>query len=122
MTTKTLVVALAWAFAGLTVTARAEASQTGVCMYADNAVAKVTATVTGAGVGGGLALKALGVMALEHSSGGTILYAAGAYLPHTLGIVGTAGAALTAVPTLVVGGIATTAIGGTLLYCHYAKK
>ena len=122
MSTKTLIVALAWVLAGLTVSARAEASQTGVCMYADNAVAKVTATVTGAGVGGGLALKALGVMALEHSSGGTILYAAGAYLPHTLGIVGTAGAALTAIPALVVGGIATTAIGGTLLYCRYAKK
>lgn len=122
MPTKPLIVALACGLAGLTFTAHAETSRTGMCMYADNAIATVTATVTGAGVGGGLALKALGVMALEHSSGGTILYAAGAYLPHTLGIVGTAGAALTSVPTLIVGGIATTAIGSTLLYCHHAKK
>ena len=109
------------ALIGLPITANAEVSRQDVCRYADKTVTKATGWVTGAGVTGGLTLNALGILALEHSSGGTILYAAGAYLPHTLGVVGTAGAVLTAVPTLVVGGVATTVIGGTLLYCRYAK-
>ena len=94
----------------------------GVCEYADTTYAKISTGVAGAGVASGVGLKVAGVTAVVHSSGAAIAATASSgYLAGTLGAVGTVAGFITAPATLVVGGVAVAAAGGTIAYCHYTK-
>lgn len=94
----------------------------GVCEYADTTYAKISTGLAGAGVATGVGLKVAGVTALAHSSGAAIAATASTgYLAGTLGAVGTVAGFITAPVTLVVGGVAVAAAGGTIAYCHYTK-
>ncbi len=94
----------------------------GICEYADTTYAKVTTGVAGVGVAAGVGLKAAGVTALAHSSGAAIAATASSgYLAGTLGAVGAVAGVITAPATLIIGGAAVAAAGGTIAYCRYAK-
>ena len=94
----------------------------GVCEYANSTYAKVTTGVAGAGVAAGVGLKAAGVTALAHSSGAAIAATASSgYLAGTLGALGTVAGVITAPVTLMVGGVAVAAAGGTIAYCYYSE-
>ncbi|TCV90346.1 hypothetical protein [Sulfurirhabdus autotrophica] len=94
----------------------------GVCEYADTTYAKISTGLAGAGVATGIGLNVAGVTALAHSSGAAIAATASSgYLAGTLGTVGTVVGFVTAPATLVVGGVAVVAAGGTIAYCHYTK-
>ena len=97
-------------------------AQAGVCEYADTTYAKISTGVAGAGVATGVGLNVAGVTAVAHSSGAAIAATASSgYLAGTLGAVGSVVGFLTAPATLVVGGAAVAAAGGTSAYCHYTK-
>lgn len=92
----------------------------GVCEYANTTFTKVTTGVAGVGVVAGVGLKVAGVAALAHSSGAAIAATASSgYLAGTLGTVGAVTAVMTAPATLIVGGVAVAAAGGTIAYCHF---
>lgn len=94
----------------------------GVCEYADTTYTKVATGITGAGVATGVGLNVAGVTAVVHgAAGGTILTASTGYLAGTLGAIGSAAAFITAPATIIVGAVAVTAAGGTILYCNYSK-
>ena len=98
------------------------AANAGVCEYADTTYAKVSTGLAGVGVAAGIGLKAAGVTALAHSSGAAIAATASTgYLAGTLGAVGAVTGVITAPATLIVGGVALAAGGGTIAYCRYAK-
>ena len=93
-----------------------------ICEYADTTYAKITTGVAGVGVAAGVGLKAAGVTALAHSSGAAIAATASTgYLAGTLGAVGAVAGVITAPATLIIGGVAVAAAGGTIAYCRYAK-
>lgn len=95
----------------------------GVCKYANTTYAKISTGVAGAGVATGVGLKVAGVTAVAHSSGAAIATTASSgYLAGTLGALGTVAGFVTAPVTLVVGGVAVVAAGGTVAYCHYTKE
>ena len=84
--------------------------------------AKVTTGAVGTGVAAGGVLKVAGVTALAHSSGAAIAATASSgYLAGTLGALGAIAGFITAPATLIVGGVAVAAAGGTIAYCHYTK-
>jgi hypothetical protein len=94
----------------------------GFCKYADTTYAKISTGVAVAGVATGVGLNVAGVTAVAHSSGAAIAATASSgYLAGTLGAVGSVVGFVTAPATLVVGGVAVAAAGGTIAYCHYAK-
>lgn len=93
-----------------------------VCEYADTIYAKIPTGVASVGVAVGVGLKVAGVTVVTHSSGAAIAATASSgYLAGTLGVIGTVTSFITAPATLVVGGVAVAAAGGTIAYCHYTK-
>jgi len=97
-------------------------AQADFCEYADKTYAKVATSAAGLGVAAGAGAKALGLTAVAHSSGAAIAYTASTgYLAGTLGALGTAVGVITTPAVLIVGGVAVTAAGGAIAYCHYSK-
>ncbi len=94
----------------------------GACDYAGHAYVKVTTSIAGASLAASATLKAAGVTAVAHSSGAAIVStASGGYVAGTLGMIGVATGVITAPVTLIIGGVALGATGGTLAYCRYAQ-
>jgi hypothetical protein len=92
----------------------------GVCEYAEATHTKVATVIAGAGVATGVGLKTAGVISLVHSSGAAIAATtSGGYLAGTIGAGGAVVGVITAPATLVAGGMAVVAAGGTIAYCHY---
>jgi hypothetical protein len=95
----------------------------GACEYAKTTYTKLATVAAGFGVATGVSLKAAGVISIAHSSGAAIAATtSGGYLAGTLGVGGAAVGVLTAPATMIVGGTAVVAAGGTIAYCRYASN
>ena len=101
----------------------------GSCAHADtctliNAHVQKGAALVGSGMTmGGAAIKAAGVSAVMHSSGGMIVSTAGGgYVAGTLGTIGTAVSFLTAPAALVVGTAVVTGVVAIATYCHMQQR
>lgn len=95
----------------------------GICDYANTTYSKIATGLAGVGVSTGVGLKAAGVISVAHSSGAAIAATtSGGYLAGTIGAGGTAIGVVTAPVTLIAGGIAVVAAGGTIGYCRYTNN
>lgn len=95
----------------------------GVCDYANTTYSHISTGLSVLAVSTGLGLKAAGVISVAHSSGAAIAATtSGGYLAGTIGAGGTAIGVVTAPVTLLAGGIAVVAAGGTIGYCRYTNN
>lgn len=94
----------------------------GVCELASTTYSKVVTGAAGIGVATGSGLKLAGVISVLHSSGLAIAATTSSgYVAGTVGAIGVATGFLTAPATLIIGGVAVAASGGTIAYCEYNK-
>lgn len=115
---KTLSAMLAMALLGIGSRAHAD-----TCALINAHVQKGAALVGSGMTIGGAALKAAGVSAVMHSSGGMIVSTAGGgYVAGTLGTIGTAVGFLTAPAALVVGTVVLSGVAATATYCHVQQR
>ena len=118
-----------WASTSAAATLASQSVQFEVCSRADVVTGYVAGGLTGAGltVAGAEALAAaIGITAVPHVAGGTILaaYGSGGYLAGTLGTAGATALGLASTPLAVGAGLAVAGVGaiggGAALYCHYS--